>query len=43
MQILEADPALAAVLPELRATIGRARYQRPLGTLVRRAVWWSGS
>jgi len=23
MQILEADPALAAVLPELRATIGR--------------------
>jgi len=42
MQILETYPALAAVLPELRATIGRARCQRPLGTLVRRAVGWSG-
>jgi hypothetical protein len=38
MQMLEADPALAAVLPELRATIGRARYQRPTGPLVRDAV-----
>lgn len=42
MRILEADPALAAVLPELRATIGRARYQRPLGPLIRDAVGWGG-